>query len=210
MAAKGYPGNYNRGSTIEGLDAAAQIEGVEIFHAGTKADGSQIVANGGRVLNVLRAARPFARRRPALMRPSIASIGPTALPLRHWLARHWAGEINLSTRDSVTEHHSVAGIQNRSRIGGQEIDNASRVAALRRCPFERRQIEFRLPPTPRFIFVVHGTAAIGDQPVNEGEAWQGETGSRSSQPRPASRAERWNSPAAIRAPSPPTRRHDHA
>ena len=52
MAAKGYPGNYSRGSTIEGLDAAAQIEGVEIFHAGTKADGSRIVANGGRVLNV--------------------------------------------------------------------------------------------------------------------------------------------------------------
>jgi hypothetical protein len=34
---------------------------------------------------------------------------------------------------------------------------------------------FRLPPAPRFIFVVHGTAAIGDQSVNEGEAWQGET-----------------------------------
>jgi len=52
MAAKGYPGNYNRGSVIEGLDAAAQVEGVEIFHAGTKADGDKILANGGRVLNV--------------------------------------------------------------------------------------------------------------------------------------------------------------
>ena len=52
MAAKGYPGNYQRGSLIEGLDAAAQIEGVEIFHAGTKADGGRILANGGRVLNV--------------------------------------------------------------------------------------------------------------------------------------------------------------
>ncbi len=39
MAAKGYPGNYAKGSLIEGLDAAAQVEGVEIFHAGTKADG---------------------------------------------------------------------------------------------------------------------------------------------------------------------------
>ena len=37
---------------IEGLDAAAQVEGVEIFHAGTKADGDRILANGGRVLNV--------------------------------------------------------------------------------------------------------------------------------------------------------------
>jgi phosphoribosylamine--glycine ligase len=52
MAAKGYPGSYARGSVIEGLDAAAQVEGVEIFHAGTKAEGGKIVANGGRVLNV--------------------------------------------------------------------------------------------------------------------------------------------------------------
>ena len=52
MAAKGYPGNYSKGSVIEGLDAAAQVEGVEIFHAGTKADGGKILANGGRVLNV--------------------------------------------------------------------------------------------------------------------------------------------------------------
>jgi phosphoribosylamine--glycine ligase len=52
MAAKGYPGNYSKGSVIEGLDAAAQVEGVEIFHAGTMADGARILANGGRVLNV--------------------------------------------------------------------------------------------------------------------------------------------------------------
>src|SRR5262245_37167648 len=52
MAAKGYPGSYAKGSVIEGLDAAAEIEGVEIFHAGTKAEGGRVVANGGRVLNV--------------------------------------------------------------------------------------------------------------------------------------------------------------
>ncbi len=52
MATKGYPGNYGKGSVIEGLDDAAQVEGVEIFHAGTKADGDRILANGGRVLNV--------------------------------------------------------------------------------------------------------------------------------------------------------------
>jgi phosphoribosylamine--glycine ligase len=52
MAAKGYPGSYDKGSVIEGLDAAAQVDGVEIFHAGTKADGNRIIANGGRVLNV--------------------------------------------------------------------------------------------------------------------------------------------------------------
>src|SRR5690348_11836636 len=52
MAAKGYPGSYQRGSAIEGLEAAAEIGGVEIFHAGTKADGGKVLANGGRVLNV--------------------------------------------------------------------------------------------------------------------------------------------------------------
>jgi len=52
MAAKGYPGHYARGTVIEGLDDAAAVEGVEIFHAGTKAEGGHIVANGGRVLNI--------------------------------------------------------------------------------------------------------------------------------------------------------------
>jgi phosphoribosylamine---glycine ligase len=52
MAAKGYPGAYVRGTVIEGLDDAAKVEGVEIFHAGTTAEGDKILANGGRVLNV--------------------------------------------------------------------------------------------------------------------------------------------------------------
>jgi phosphoribosylamine--glycine ligase len=52
MAAKGYPGSYAKGSVIDGLDAAAEIEGVEIFHAGTQAQNGKLVANGGRVLNV--------------------------------------------------------------------------------------------------------------------------------------------------------------
>jgi phosphoribosylamine--glycine ligase len=52
MATKGYPGNYGKGSVIGGLDAAAALPDVEIFHAGTKAEGGKITANGGRVLGV--------------------------------------------------------------------------------------------------------------------------------------------------------------
>jgi phosphoribosylamine--glycine ligase len=52
MAAKGYPGTYAKGTVIGGLDAAAQVDGVEIFHAGTKLENGKIIANGGRVLNV--------------------------------------------------------------------------------------------------------------------------------------------------------------
>ena len=52
MAAKGYPGDYAKGSLIKGLGDAAKVDGVEIFHAGTKANGTDILANGGRVLNI--------------------------------------------------------------------------------------------------------------------------------------------------------------
>jgi len=54
MAANGYPDAYQKGTEIRGLDAAAKVEGVQIFHAGTKfgPDGKRVLANGGRVLNV--------------------------------------------------------------------------------------------------------------------------------------------------------------
>ncbi len=52
MAAKGYPGDYAKGTVIEGLEDAAGVEGVQIFHAGTRAEDGRILANGGRVLNV--------------------------------------------------------------------------------------------------------------------------------------------------------------
>ena len=52
MATNGYPGNYGKGSVIGGLDAAAAMDDVQIFHAGTRAEGGRITANGGRVLGV--------------------------------------------------------------------------------------------------------------------------------------------------------------
>jgi phosphoribosylamine--glycine ligase len=52
MAANGYPGTPEKGTEILGLDEAAAVEGVEVFHAGTRRDGNRIVADGGRVLNI--------------------------------------------------------------------------------------------------------------------------------------------------------------
>lgn len=52
MAAQGYPGAYRKGTEIRNLEEAAQDPDIEIFHAGTKADGDRIVASGGRVLNI--------------------------------------------------------------------------------------------------------------------------------------------------------------
>jgi phosphoribosylamine--glycine ligase len=52
MATKGYPGDYGKGSEIRGMDAAAKLDGVQIFHAGTARKDGKLVANGGRVLDI--------------------------------------------------------------------------------------------------------------------------------------------------------------
>jgi phosphoribosylamine--glycine ligase len=60
MAAKGYPGDYQKGTVINGLDAAGQVDGVQIFHAGTKSQDGKIVAAGGRVLSVCASGKTVA------------------------------------------------------------------------------------------------------------------------------------------------------
>ncbi|EEE38346.1 phosphoribosylamine--glycine ligase [Rhodobacteraceae bacterium KLH11] len=52
MAAKGYPGSYEKGSVISGLNALPEDSSNMVFHAGTKAESGQVLASGGRVLNV--------------------------------------------------------------------------------------------------------------------------------------------------------------
>ena len=52
MASKGYPGEYSKGTTIRNIALAEKIDGVEVFHAGTKDNNGEIVATGGRVLNI--------------------------------------------------------------------------------------------------------------------------------------------------------------
>ncbi len=52
MASGGYPGSYEKGKVIEGLEDAQAMEDVVVFHAGTKKQGDGIVTSGGRVLGV--------------------------------------------------------------------------------------------------------------------------------------------------------------
>lgn len=52
MASEGYPGKYERGQPIRGLDEAGKLPDVKVFHAGTKLNDGQIVTDGGRVLGV--------------------------------------------------------------------------------------------------------------------------------------------------------------
>lgn len=52
MAASGYPGDYGKGDLISGLDEAAKLNDVYVFHAGTALQDDRCVTNGGRVLGV--------------------------------------------------------------------------------------------------------------------------------------------------------------
>jgi phosphoribosylamine--glycine ligase len=60
MAAAGYPGEPKKGGVIRGLEAAGKTPGVVVFHAGTARRGDDIVANGGRVLNITATAPTLA------------------------------------------------------------------------------------------------------------------------------------------------------
>ena len=63
VASGGYPGKHRTGLEIYGLDSAAAVPGVVVFHAGTKADSGRIVTAGGRVLAVSATAPTFADAR---------------------------------------------------------------------------------------------------------------------------------------------------
>ncbi|MBN2298996.1 MAG: phosphoribosylamine--glycine ligase [Deltaproteobacteria bacterium] len=52
LASGGYPGTYEKGKIITGIDAANAIEGIKVFHAGTRLQGKSLVTSGGRVLGV--------------------------------------------------------------------------------------------------------------------------------------------------------------
>jgi len=52
MASGGYPGDYEKGKVITGLEKAQELEDVAVFHAGTREDNGDVVTSGGRVLGV--------------------------------------------------------------------------------------------------------------------------------------------------------------
>ncbi len=52
LASGGYPGGYNKGEVISGIEEAEKLDDIVIFHAGTKQDRKDLVTSGGRVLNV--------------------------------------------------------------------------------------------------------------------------------------------------------------
>ena len=84
LASKGYPGSYEKGHGITGLE---NVEGT-VYHMGTKADGDRIVTAGGRVLFVVGTGRDLAEARAAALR-DVERIGCDNLFHRTDIG-HWA------------------------------------------------------------------------------------------------------------------------
>jgi len=59
MASGGYPGKYAKGKVITGIDQAAKMKDIVVFHAGTKLDKKKLITSGGRVLAVTGLASPI-------------------------------------------------------------------------------------------------------------------------------------------------------
>jgi len=68
MAAGGYPGDYEKGKRIIGLEAVERLDDVMVFHAGTKSQNGDIVTNGGRVLGVTAMGKGIAEAKAAAYR----------------------------------------------------------------------------------------------------------------------------------------------
>ncbi len=93
MASKGYPGSYDQGTPIAGLEEAAAEPGVVIFHAGTSRTNNRILTGGGRVLGIT-----------GLGRDIQGAIATTyrAVKKIHWEGAHYRTDIGVRALAKVS------------------------------------------------------------------------------------------------------------
>lgn len=80
VAAEGYPAAPRTGDPVEGLDAAAAIEGVDVLHAGTRLEGDKVFTAGGRVLSITARGRTLDEARER----AYAAVAEVGLPGGHY------------------------------------------------------------------------------------------------------------------------------
>ena len=86
MASGGYPGHYEKGSAIEGLDENGQVDGAVVYHAGTALRDGKFVTNGGRVLGVTALGDTL----PQALEKAYAAVGKI-----HWDGVHYRHDIGV-------------------------------------------------------------------------------------------------------------------
>jgi phosphoribosylamine---glycine ligase len=80
MASGGYPGSYEKGKEITGIEEAESEEGVMVFQAGTRIENGRLFTNGGRVLNVTATAGDL----PAAIEKAYAAVGKIHFDQAHY------------------------------------------------------------------------------------------------------------------------------
>jgi len=86
LASKGYPGKYEKGKEITGIEEAEKLDNVVIFHAGTAVKDGKLVTNGGRVLNVTALGKDISEARENVYR---------AIEKVHFDGMHFRKDIGL-------------------------------------------------------------------------------------------------------------------
>ncbi len=84
MASGGYPGHYEKGIPIEGLDENGQVDGAVVYHAGTAEKDGRLVTNGGRVLGVTATGKTL----PEALQKAYEAVGKI-----HWDGVHYRHDI---------------------------------------------------------------------------------------------------------------------
>ena len=86
MASGGYPGHYEKGIPIEGLDENGQVDGAVVYHAGTALRDGMFVTNGGRVLGVTATGETL----PEALKKAYEAVGRI-----HWEGVHFRHDIGV-------------------------------------------------------------------------------------------------------------------
>ena len=86
MASSGYPGHYEKGIPIEGLDENGQVDGAVVYHAGTALRDGKFVTNGGRVLGVTATGETL----PEALKKAYEAVGRI-----HWEGVHFRHDIGV-------------------------------------------------------------------------------------------------------------------
>lgn len=86
MASGGYPGHYEKGIPIEGLDENGQVDGAVVYHAGTALRDGKFVTNGGRVLGVTATGETL----PEALKKAYEAVGRI-----HWEGVHFRHDIGV-------------------------------------------------------------------------------------------------------------------
>jgi len=128
LASGGYPGKYEKGKPIMGIEEAAARPDVLIFHAGTRRDGNQLLTNGGRVLGVTATARTL----PGALHKAYRAVEHISFEGCHYrrdIGREFGiHEIFQERRTSEVRRSSTVSYKD----AGVDIDAGNRAVALMR------------------------------------------------------------------------------